>query len=614
MQAAITEKLKNHEIFTINSVKNSALLLRSLDKKCKLLFLAQNGKKKMARFLITSALPYINGIKHLGNLAGSMLPADVHARFRRLQGHEVLFLCATDEHGTPAELAAADAGKTVEEYCLEQHEIQKAAGEGFSLSFDHFGRSSSHYNHKLTQEFAEILEANGLIEERVSKQIFSIDDNRFLPDRYVEGTCPKCGFEDARGDQCDNCGTLLDPMDLKNPRSKVSGSTNLEVRDTAHLFLKQPLMEKEIRAWVDASKDWPHLAKSIAYKWLDEGLQDRAITRDLKWGVPVMKNGKIREGFENKVFYVWFDAPIEYIAAAEEWAEKTGNDWQRWWRTDKGADDVTYIEFMGKDNVAFHTVSFPATILGSKQPWKLVDRLKAFNWVTWYGGKFSTSSKRGIFMDKALEILPGDYWRWYLMANAPESSDAAFTLEGFQAAVNSDLANVFGNLINRITKFAVSKFEGKVPSGGEITALETELFKNVHEKIAEITKLHEEMEFRKAAAETRALWAIGNEYLQTKAPWSLFKTDMEQSALGVRVGLNLVTLFAIASLPFIPVTGNKVLDAFGIPLEHRNWWHGAGDKVFDALPHGLEVKAPDLLFQKIEDAQVAEWAEIFGGG
>lgn len=566
------------------------------------------------RFLITSALPYINGIKHLGNLAGSMLPADVHARFRRLQGHEVLFLCATDEHGTPAELAALDAGQSVFDYCTDQHIIQKTAGDGYYLSFDHFGRSSSKENHALTQHFAERLEENGLIEERVSKQIFSIDDNRFLPDRYVEGTCPKCGYDSARGDQCDSCGTLLDPLELINPRSKVSGSTNIEVRDTAHLFLKQPQMAEEIRAWVDASTEWPHLAKSIAYKWLDEGLQDRAITRDLKWGIPVTKNGKIREGFEDKVFYVWFDAPIEYIGAAQEWANQTNNDWARWWRKDKGAEDVTYIEFMGKDNVAFHTVSFPITLLGSKEPWKLVDRLKAFNWVTWYGGKFSTSQKRGIFMDQALELLPGDYWRWYLMANAPESSDAAFTLEGFQAAVNSDLANVFGNFINRITKFAASKFDGIVPDGGEYGELEEKLFADILAKIDEITRLHEEMEFRKAAGETRALWALGNEYLQTKAPWTLFKTDIEASGLGVRVGLNLCALFAILAQPFIPHTAAKILDAMDVPEANRNWPKGAGIELFDALPRGLKITPPDLLFQKIEDTQVAEWAEKFGGG
>ena len=569
----------------------------------------------MARYLITSALPYINGIKHLGNLAGSMLPADVHARFRRLQGHEVLFICATDEHGTPAELAAAQAGIDVRAYCDGQYEIQKSAGEGFNLSFDWFGRSSRPQNHALTQHFAQMLEANGLLEERISKQVYSIDDARFLPDRYVEGTCPKCGFEDARGDQCDNCGSLLDPTELINPRSKISGSTNIEVRDTAHLFLRQPLMESKVRAWVDAASDWPHLARSIAYKWLDEGLQDRAITRDLSWGIPVVQSdGKVRPGFENKVFYVWFDAPIEYIAATQEWAHATDADWARWWRTDQGADDVTYIQVMGKDNVAFHTVSFPVTILGSGEPWKLVDRLKAFNWVTWYGGKFSTSSKRGIFMDQALELVSGDYWRWYLMANAPESADAAFTLEGFQSAVNSDLANVLGNFVNRITKFAGAKFDGLVPSGGTVGQNEIDLLADVKAKISNITAAHEAMEFRRAAAETRALWVRGNEYLQLAAPWTAIKTDTEQAAMVVRTGLNLVALFAILAQPFVPLAAETILDAMGVPVEKRNWPKETDDTILNALPHGAAITTPDLLFTKIEDTDVAAWAERFGGG
>lgn len=567
----------------------------------------------MARYLITSALPYINGIKHLGNLAGSMLPADIHARFRRLQGHEVLYICATDEHGTPAELAAAEAGQDVRAYCDAQFEIQRRACAGFKLSFDHFGRSSNLPNHQLTQAFCEALEKNGLIEERVSKQIYSIDDGRFLPDRYVEGTCPHCGFERARGDQCDNCGTLLDPIELINPRSKISGSTNVEPRDTAHLFLKQPLMQERIRAWVDQSTEWPQLARSIAYKWLDEGLIDRAITRDLSWGIKVTKNGAIRPGFENKVFYVWFDAPIEYIGSTVEWAGATGADWERWWRTDKGAADVTYVQFMGKDNVAFHTVSFPVTIMGSGEPWKLVDRLKAFNWVTWYGGKFSTSEKRGIFMDQALDVLPSDYWRWYLMANAPESADAAFTLEQFQQTINADLANVFGNFVNRITRFCAAKFESAVPDGGAPGALEQKLEADLAARLEALTAFHEQMEFRKAAAELRAMWVAGNEYLQIAAPWTAFKTDVERAAVGVRTGLNLAALFAILAQPFIPDAAKTVLDSIGVPDVHRSWPKSV-EGVLDALPRGLAITPPDVLFKKIEDSDVAAWAERFGGG
>ncbi len=568
----------------------------------------------MSRYLITSALPYINGVKHLGNLAGSMLPADVHARFRRLQGHEVLFICATDEHGTPAELAAAEANQDVRAYCDAQYEIQRDACAGFTLSFDHFGRSSNPPNHRLTQHFCEALEKNGLIEERVTKQVYSTDDKRFLPDRYVEGTCPHCAYERARGDQCDNCQRLLDPTDLIKPRSIISGSENIEVRDTAHLFLKQPQMQERVRAWVDKASEWPALARSIAYKWLDEGLIERSITRDLAWGIRVTKDGKPRRGFENKVFYVWFDAPIEYIGATVEWSEAGGGDWERWWRTDKGADDVIYIEFMGKDNVAFHTVSFPITIMGSGEPWKLVDQLKAFNWVTWYGGKFSTRDKRGIFMDQALAMLPSDYWRWYLMANAPESSDAAFTLEQFQQSVNSDLANVFGNFVNRITRFAAAKFESKVPDGGVWGPAEEKLAAEFFQRLAALTQFHEQMEFRKAAAELRALWVAGNEYLQVAAPWTAFKTDPAAAALGVRTGLNLVVLFAILAQPFIPDAAKTVLDAMGVPETSRMWPLASDKALLDALPHGFAFTPPDVLFKKIEDSEVAAWAERFGGG
>ena len=571
------------------------------------------------RILITSALPYINGIKHLGNLAGSMLPADVYARVMRLQGHDVTYICATDEHGTPAELAAQAMQIPVQKYCDEQYAIQRKAGEGFNLSFDWFGRSSRPANHALTQHFAQALEAQGLIEERTSKQVYSVDDGRFLPDRYVEGTCPHCGFEKARGDQCDNCGRLLDPVDLIAPYSSVSGSKNIEIRDTNHLYLLQEKSQDAIRQWVNTKgANWPSLAVSIANKWLDEGLIARAITRDLSWGVKVVgADGTVRPGYEDKVFYVWFDAPIGYIAATQEWAEATGNDWEALWRTDKGADETEYVQFMGKDNVAFHTVSFPVTLLGSGEPWKTVDKLKAFNWVTWYGGKFSTSNKRGVFMDQALDLLPADYWRWYLIANSPEGSDAAFTWEGFQAAVNSDLANVLGNFVNRITKYAASKFDGKVPETGEPGEAEAWMVAELAERLPRLIGYYEDMEFRKAAAETRAIWAAGNEYLTKAEPWVKYKSDVDAAAVGVRAGLNLAALFGILALPIIPETGEKILDALGIPEANRTMKFGTGADyaaLLDAMPRGHAITPPDVLFQKIEDEQVAAWTEQFGGG
>ncbi|MDP8917212.1 MAG: methionine--tRNA ligase, partial [Pseudomonadota bacterium] len=542
------------------------------------------------RILITSALPYINGVKHLGNLVGSMLPADVYARFQRARGAEVLCLCATDEHGTPAELAAAAAGQDVKTYCDEQHAIQKQLGEAFGLSWDWFGRSSSRQNRELTQHFAAVLEDRGLVEERTDRMVYSITDGRFLPDRYVEGTCPICAYPRARGDQCDNCGSLLDPVDLIEPYSTISGARDIEVRETRHLYLLQSRLQDRIRAWVDARAEWPALARSIAYKHLDEGLIDRGITRDLAWGVPVWRDGRPRPGFEEKVFYVWFDAPIEYIAAAAEWAEATGGDWRRWWRLDAGAADpdnpVRYVQFMGKDNVAFHSVSFPVTLLGSEEPWKTVDVLKAFNWLNWYGGKFSTSGRRGVFMDAALELLPADYWRWHLIAYAPEGCDSAFTWEQFQQVVNKDLADVFGNFVNRILKFCETRFEGRVPAGGEAGEPERQLYLAVAERLSDLAAQLEAMEFRKAAQALRALWVLGNEYLTEAAPWTAMKTDPERAGVIVRTGLNLVALFAAVSQPFVPFTAATVAGAVGL-ASPAPWPPADGEAALSLLAPGV---------------------------
>ncbi len=568
----------------------------------------------MPRILVTSALPYINGIKHLGNLVGSMLPADVYARFERARGRDVLFICATDEHGTPAELAARAAGQTVEKYCAEQHEIQKRACAEFGLSFDHFGRSSNPPNHRLTQHFAAVLEENGLIEERADKQIYSVEDQRFLPDRYVEGTCPNCGYEKARGDQCDNCGKLLDPTDLINPYSAISGSRNIERRDTKHLYLLQARMQPRIEKWLE-TRDFPALTRSIALKWMKEGLKDRSITRDLYWGVKVAKDGKPRPGFESKVFYVWFDAPIAYIAATEEWAEaapKEKRDWRRWWRTDEGAGDVRYVEFMGKDNVAFHTVSFPCTLLGSEEPWKTVDTLKSLNWLTWYGGKFSTSEKRGIFMDQALELLPADYWRWYLMANAPESDDASFTLEHFASIVNKDLADVLGNFVNRITRFCAARFGEAVPGEGTYSATEEKLVADLDGKIKAYTDNLAAMEFRKACAELRSIWVAGNEYLQVAAPWTKIKEDKNAAAASVRAALNLIVLFAALARPVIPATADRMFAIFGLDPDETGRWPSAAKAALGFLKPGHKFTPPDVLFKKIEDEQIAEWRVKFG--
>jgi methionyl-tRNA synthetase len=569
----------------------------------------------MARILITSAIPYINGIKHLGNLVGSQLPADLYARYMRARGNEVMFICATDEHGTPAEIAAQKAGQPVAEYCAQMHQVQAEIARGFRLSFDHFGRSSSPQNYELTQHFAGKLADAGLIAEVSEKQMYSHADGRFLPDRYIEGTCPNCGYDSARGDQCDNCTKQLDPVDLINPHSTISGSTDLEMRETKHLYLRQSALKDDLEKWIDSKKDWPILTTSIAKKWLNdgEGLQDRGITRDLNWGVPVKRGDQDWPGMEGKVFYVWFDAPIEYIAATKEWADAHGRpdaDWERWWRTDKGADDVTYVQFMGKDNVPFHTLSFPATIIGSGEPWKLVDYIKSFNYLNYDGGQFSTSRGRGVFMDQALEILPADYWRWWLLSHAPESSDSEFTWENFQTSVNKDLADVLGNFVSRITKFCRSKFGETVPEGGSYGPEEAALIDRLSTGLRAYEANMEAMEVRKAANELRALWAAGNEYLQAAAPWTVFKTDPDRAGAITRLSLNLIRFYAVISQPFIPDAAASMMAAMRTTDDS---WPVDVAAALAALPAGHAFAVPEVTFRKISDEEREDWQTRFAG-
>jgi methionyl-tRNA synthetase len=560
----------------------------------------------MTRYLITSALPYVNGVKHLGNLVGSLLPADVHARFRRQLGATVLFICATDEHGAPIELGAAAARQHVRAYCDEKHALQADIYRRFGLSFDHFGRSSSVQNRTLTQHFYRRLDAAKLIEEREVQQIWSPEDGRFLPDRYIVGTCPHCRYDAARGDQCDGCGTLLDPPELLDPRSAISGDRNLEIRVSRHLFLRQSQLVGQLRDWLDQREEWPAWVAALARSWLTTDLRDRCITRDLAWGIPVP-----RPGFEGKVFYVWFDAPITYLAATKEWSDAAPaeRDWRGWlWQ----APDVKYLQFLGKDNVPFHTVSFPATLLGSGEPWKTVDVIKGFHWLTYAGGKFSTSRQRGVFTDAALDILPADAWRWWLIANAPENADVDFSFRRFAGDIGKDLADVFGNLATRTTSFACRAFDGRIPVDGDPGSSELALAHEIDRRIALVRGWHESLEFRRAAAETRALWVLANCYIQEQAPWATLKTDAARAAVATRTALNLVWLCASVAWSIIPSLASQVISAIAGATDLPAWPQRPASILLDT-GKGRPISRIEPLIGKLTAAETGRLECRFSG-
>ena len=557
------------------------------------------------KFVVTSALPYVNGVKHMGNIIGSLLPADIYARWRRMQGHDVLAVCGTDEHGTPCELAALDEGLPVAEYAVKYYAIQKDIYERLGLSFDHFGRTSSPQNRQMTQHLFLRLWERGYIAERATKQLFCTDCARFLPDRYVVGTCPACGHPRARGDQCEECTKLLDPTDLVEARCAVCGGSSLEIKESKHLFLDLPKATPLVERWIATKGHWPRGTLSIAQKWLDEGLRERCITRDLEWGVPVPL-----DGYRDKVFYVWFDAPIGYIGISMEWAAARGEPdaWERYWKDPQ----CRLVQFMAKDNVPFHTVTWPAVMMAADDGFILADYIKGFQWLNYEAGKFSTSQGRGIFSDVALELFPPDYWRYALCVLAPEKGDSDFTWASFQAAVNSDLANVLGNFVHRSLTFLGKHWDGVVPEAGGAGEAEAVVREALAAAVREVDAALEECSFQKAVRAMRAAWAAANVYFDQKQPWHQVKTDKAAAALTLNTCVHLCRSFAILGAPFIPFAGRQLyanLALDGSPETEpwsaiEDWACMAGHKV---------SPKPTPLFKKIEDTQVAELHARFAG-
>ena len=543
------------------------------------------------KYLITSALPYVNNILHIGHLIGCLLPSDVYARFCRAMGRDVLYIGGSDEHGTPSEVGALKEKLPIEEYVDKYRSKHLDAVRDFNLSFDLYGRTHTKQHEKLIHELFNRLDSLGMIEEKTSKQPYSVNEQKFLADRYVIGTCPKCGNERAYGNECEKCGSSLDPEDLINPHSAIDSTSPVEMRETKHLYFKLSKMQDKLRTWINSRQGWPKTAITIANKWLDEGLRDNPITRDLSWGIPVNK-----PGYENKVFYVWFDAPWGYVSISQI----ANPEWASWWKN----PDCHYTQFMAKDNVSFHSVFFPAQELAMDDNWKTVDVLKGQNFLNFNGAKISKSAGNGIFLDQAISIAPADYWRYALLASAPETDDTDFTIERFADIVNKDLKGMLGNFVSRVCKLSDKNFGNIVPHGDKV---DSTLKSQIDEKLADLTNALEKCEFRDAVFALRSLWAIGNEYMTINAPWALVKDGKLDTAENVLYNcFQLIDFYARVSAPFIPNTAEKMQNIFKISLD-LSWPHE-----FDArMKSGTEFIIPENLFERIDDDKVKELTERY---
>ena len=544
------------------------------------------------KYLITSALPYVNGELHLGHLIGCYLPSDVYARFCRACGRDVLFVCGADEHGTPAVVGAAAEGLPIIEYNNKYYEKHLRAVRDFNLSFDLYGRTHTEKQEKLIHELFERLDEQGLIEERETIQPFSVDDNMFLADRQLVGTCPKCGYENARGDQCDKCSATYEATELINPRSAISGSDKIEARATKNLFFLASKIEDKWKEWLSThAPKWSKSAAAIARGWANEGLRDTSITRDLPWGIPVNK-----PGYENKVFYVWFDAPWGYVSISQY----ANENWATWWKN----PDAHYAQFMGKDNVKFHSVFFPEQQLAMNDNWKTVDMLKGMNFLNFEGGKFSKSQKRGIFLDSAITEAPADCWRYALLASAPETDDTDFTIARFADIVNKDLNGMLGNFVSRVCKLTAKNFGNNIPAADK---LDSDLESQINEKLAELTSVLDACEFRNAIAALRGLYAIGNEYMTKMEPWTLVKNgDKDAAGTVLNQCFQLIDLYARVSAPFIPTTATKMLNIF-TTTNDMSWPSKYENRVAD----GMEFVVPENLFNRIDEEAVARLTEKY---
>ena len=572
------------------------------------------------RYTITAALPYTNGPIHIGHLAGVYVPADIYARYLRLTGNDVAFICGSDEHGVPITIKAKKEGVSPQDIVDKYHAIIKKSFEDFGISLDNYSRTSAKIHHDTASEFFTTLYKKGEFIEEVTEQLYDEEANQFLADRFVVGTCPKCGNEESYGDQCENCGTSHNATDLINPKSAITGNVPT-LKQTKHWFLPLDKHEDFLKEWIlkGHKKDWKPNVYGQVKSWIDDGLRPRAVTRDLDWGIPVPLPDA-----EGKVLYVWFDAPIGYISATKEWAEREGKDWEPYWK-DK---DTKLVHFIGKDNIVFHCIIFPA-MLKAEGTYILPDNVPANEFLNLEGNKLSTSKNWAVWLPEYLEDFPNqqDVLRYALTANAPESKDNDFTWKDFQARNNNELVAIFGNFINRVVVLTNKYYNGIVPEPSEFSQIDEETLATVKAYPSVISSSIERYRFREASQELMNLARLGNKYLADEEPWKLIKVDEERTKTIMYVALQIASALATLSEPFLPFTSNKLKGILGLCYneeqsdvvissnkeitttqknESRNdalTWKDISSKEI-LLPAGHQIGKAELLFSKIEDETV----------
>ena len=553
------------------------------------------------RYTVTAALPYTNGPIHIGHLAGVYVPADIYARYLRLTGNDVAYICGSDEHGVAIPMRAKKEGVSPQEIIDKYHAIIKQSFKDFGISFDNYSRTSSKIHHKTASDFFIDLHKKGDFIEEVTAQLYDAEANQFLADRFVVGTCPKCGFEESYGDQCEHCGTSHNGTDLINPKSAITGNTPT-LKETKHWFLPLDKHESFLREWIlDGHKsDWKSNVLGQVKSWIDDGLRPRAVTRDLEWGIPVPV-----EGGEGKVLYVWFDAPIGYISSTKEWAEREGKNWEDYWKD----ENTKLVHFIGKDNIVFHCIIFPS-MLKAHGGYILPENVPANEFLNLEGNKLSTSKNWAVWLHEYLEDFPNqqDVLRYTLTANAPENKDNDFTWKDFQAKNNNELVAIFGNFINRVVVLTNKYYDGQVPVAGEFTEVDEDTLAAIKHFPESIGKSIQRYRFREASQELMNLARLGNKYLADEEPWKVIKVDEERVKTIMYVALQISAALAVVSEPFLPFTSDKLKKMLHISNENDRSWNDVSEKEV-LLPANHQIGSAELLFSKIEDKTVTTQLE-----